>query len=181
MSVENKPNESVEQDSKLLELKPEELVGIIKDLRKENGEKRVKFKEIEEKLTSFEKAQLEAEEKKKLEEGKKDEIIESYKKKLAELEPKANQFDSFLTSKRESAKEKLGDKWKESYGNLPIADLESLVETLSGTSVDVEKQGKTPKKYSLTEEDKKKAAIMGLSEEMYAQLQIDARNKGIIK
>lgn len=183
MPEPNNQNESGnEQDSKLLDLKPEELIGMIKDLRSENAKRRIDYKGVEEKLSAYEKEKAEADEKKKLDEGKKDELLREYKKKIETLEPKANDFEAYTKAKQEAAKDKLKDKWKESYSNLPLADLEELTDALTKKVevADVEKGGGTPpKKISLTEEQKKDAQQKGLSEESYIELLADLEKKKI--
>lgn len=119
---DDEPKQSKSDDSP-----SKETAGILAELKSE----RKKRQEFESKLSDYEKQQEEARQKKLEEEGKLKELLEERDKKLKELEPDANAFRDYRTSRIETAKEKLGDKWKDSYSSLPLQDVEDLINLVS--------------------------------------------------
>lgn len=170
----NEPEVQTNDDKKsqLDTLDKTELIEIIKSTRSEAKNYRLTKKELEEKLAQIEKDKSEEIQKKKIEDGKKDEVIAELNKKLSELEPVANEYKQYQSSKKEALKERLGDKWLDSFNNLPIGDLEILAEKFSipiKLSDTADGNGLSPKNESLTDEEKLIAKNMGLSEDGYIQ------------
>ena len=56
---------------------------------------------------------------------------EQAQKDLEQAKAKADEWDKYHTARVAELKEKLGDAWLDSYGSLPLSDLEKLVITLT--------------------------------------------------
>jgi hypothetical protein len=133
--AEAKAKEETDRHEKLTSLSDEEKVNEILALRSEAKERRLKEKEISEKLSEFEKKQADEIEKDKKAKGKYDEIITDLKKKLEEFEPLANKYKEYDETKRQKIKESLTEKelWIESFAKLDLSELEALDEKFSKT------------------------------------------------
>ena len=135
---EPKATEVAIHKDQLSELSTEELVKIIKETRSEAKERRLREKELSDKILEFEsKFETEAQNK-KIAEGKKDEVIlelqEKLKSKDKEFEPlkeKATKFDEYDLTKRNKIKEVLGDSWLNSFNTMPLVELEELASKLN--------------------------------------------------
>lgn len=135
---EQKAAEAAIHKDQLSELSTEELVKIIKETRSEAKERRLREKELNDKILEFEsKFETEAQNK-KIAEGKKDEVIlelqEKLKSKDKEFEPlkeKAIKFDEYDLTKRNKIKEVLGDSWLNSFNTMPLVELEELASKLN--------------------------------------------------
>lgn len=114
---------------------PKDMKGLETELAKtrvEAKERRLKIKELEEKLSVFE-AEKEAERLKEMKaKGKYEELISELQKKLNEYEPLAVKFIDYEKNKKEAIKKSLEDKelWTESFNKLDLAELEALTEKL---------------------------------------------------
>jgi len=135
---EAKKKEAEASKSKLKELSTDELIDIIHDVRQEAKQRRLKEKELNEKLEAIEAEKSKQEQDKKIAEGKKDEVIlelqEKLKKKDEEFKPfvdKAKLHDDYDSSKRNAIKEVLSDNWLASFENMPLAELEQLASKLN--------------------------------------------------
>ena len=135
---EAKKKEAETSKSKLKELSTDELIDIIHDVRQEAKQRRLKEKELNEKLEAIEAEKSQQEQDKKIAEGKKDEVIlelqEKLKKKDEEFKPfvdKAKLHDDYDSSKRNAIKEVLSDNWLASFENMPLAELEQLASKLN--------------------------------------------------
>ena len=135
---EAKKKEAEASKSKLKELSTDELIDIIHDVRQEAKQRRLKEKELNEKLEAIEAEKSQQEQDKKIAEGKKDEVIlelqEKLKKKDEEFKPfvdKAKLHDDYDSSKRNAIKEVLSDNWLASFENMPLAELEQLASKLN--------------------------------------------------
>ena len=116
----------------------DELIDIIRETRNEAKNRRLKEKELTDKLTEFETKFADEEQKKKIAEGKKDEVIldltEKLKQKDKEYQPvidKAKKYDEYDTTKRAKIKEVLANDWMPSFDNLPLIELEELASKLN--------------------------------------------------
>lgn len=120
--------ETVETEKKdaLSELSTDELIGIIKETRNEAKQRRLKEKELQDRLDSIESEKNKAEQDKKIAEGKKDEVILDLTKQLDEIKKKASQWDEYNTTKRGQLKDQLKDNWLDSFDLLPLSELEIL-------------------------------------------------------
>lgn len=117
-----------------------ELIDIIRETRTEAKDRRLKAKELEEKLSAIEAERQKQEQDKKIEQGKLSEVVEELKNKLAEkdkeFEPvkqKAEKYDEYDKSKRETLKGTLGNKWLNSFETMPLLDLETLASHLTSS------------------------------------------------
>ncbi len=122
-----------------------------------------------------------------LKKGEYEKVINESKNKLSELEKelgtyksKAESWDKYLTTKQESLKEKIGDKWKDSYANLPLEDLEDLAETFKPSPAIPTDDGKgiSKTKIELDANQKKERDLMFASvtdEETRTKYYIEAR------
>lgn len=136
---EQKLPEKVDDDkTKLSKLNPEDLILIIKDLRKENAERRTKDKVLSDKVFLYETEDEKRKKKDLTDKGKHEEIIKQLEAdkltltdKIKILEPEAENFKTYQTTKRESFKKQLGDKWKTYYDSMPLTDLEDLTADLT--------------------------------------------------
>ena len=154
---ESKPVETEKKDT-LSELSTEELVKIIKETRSEAKERRLKEKELNDKILEFEsKFETEAQNK-KIAEGKKDEVIlelqEKLKSKDKEFEPlkeKATKFDEYDMTKRNKIKEVLGDGWLNSFNTMPLVELEELASKLNSNIKLLDTDNGAGKKHSTKE------------------------------
>jgi hypothetical protein len=135
---EQKAADAANPKDQLSDLSTEELVKIIKETRSEAKERRLREKELNDKITEFEtKFETEAQNK-KIAEGKKDEVIlelqEKLKLKDKEFEPlkeKATKFDEYDATKRNKIKSILGDGWLSSFDTMPLVELEELASKLN--------------------------------------------------
>ena len=135
--------------------------SFIKELRKENAEKRVTLKQVQDKLKELEDAKAEAERKAAEEAGNYKDLYEKEKAKIEPLEKKAKEFDEFDKSKREAYKTQLGDKWVDSFNTIPLAELDTLATKLTDSKVEVNNSNhadkdKRDKNIPMTTEDKLK-------------------------
>jgi len=113
-----------EDDLEKADLK--ELLTMIKDLRKENAERRVTNKKYEEKLKDLDK-QKEKDKQTALEEqGKYKELYEAELAKSTKYEPIVNEYTEYQNKKREQYKKDFGDTWIESFSSTPLSELEVL-------------------------------------------------------
>lgn len=151
----------------LSELSTDELVKIIKETRTEAKERRLKEKELSEKIAEFESKISQEEQNKKLAEGKKDEVIlelqEKLKSKEKEFEPfveKAKKYDDYDNTKRTKIKGVLGDNWLSSFDNMPLSELEELASKLNSNvkllDTDNGSKSKLPAKEFFSMEELKK-------------------------
>jgi len=157
----------------------------IKQKQKEADEAKLleegKLKEVlsakEKEFDAIKQKQKEADEAKLLEEGKLKEVLsakekefDEYKKSIEQDLKLASEFKEFQTKRRDVIKEKLGDKWVESFSNIPLTDLEVLSEKLSVVPNAVTTNNGTgagANSVTLTATEKAEAERMGLSEEGY--------------
>jgi hypothetical protein len=124
---ENNENQTG-SENELKSLDATELVKIIKEVRNEAAQRRIKEKELTDKLTLLESEKEKEETNKKLAEGKKDEVITDLTKQLETYKSKADKFDSYDKVRREQIKSILGeDNWLPSYNeSVPLNELEQL-------------------------------------------------------
>lgn len=124
--------------SKLKELSTDELIDIIHDTRNEAKQRRLKEKELNERLEAIEAEKSTQEQAKLIAEGKKDEVIldlqQKLKKKDEDFKPfidKAQKYDDYDSSKRGKLKEVLTNDWLESFNSMPLIELEELASKLN--------------------------------------------------
>ena len=137
--LEAQKKEQLEAEKKSLEGKStDELLEIIRETRNEAKQRRLKEKELNDKLAAFEAEKEQEAQQKKIAEGKKDEVIlelqQKIKAKEEEYSPfieKAKKFDEYDSSKRNKIKSTLGDGWLTSFDNMPLNDLEELAVKLN--------------------------------------------------
>ena len=128
-----------ETQKKTLEGKSsDELIDIIRETRNEAKNRRLKEKELADKITELEAKVTQTDQDKLLAEGKKDELIETLKTQLKskddEYKPfkeKASKYDEYDAAKRTKIKEILSDDWMPSFDNLPLIELEELASKLN--------------------------------------------------
>jgi len=138
MSDEAKETSEEVKESKSLEGKTAtELIDIIRETRTEAKERRLKNKELEERLNSIETDKQKAETEKKIAEGKKDEVIADLQKKIEDqtkdfepIKEKAKKYDDYDAAKRADLKSKLGESWMESFNTMALIELEKLATKL---------------------------------------------------
>lgn len=125
---------------------------------------RKKRQSLETRIADIERLDAESKEAKLKEEGKIKELLAAKENELKVLQPKVQEFESYRQSKVEQLKLQIGDKWKDSFANLPLADLETLTETLKPPIkvLDVDKGASIPQSTNvqITEEQKKEALTM---------------------
>lgn len=165
----NSGNEN--ENSENLENKDQVPVAVLIKERKEK-------QELKKKLDAIEAAQKKADEDKLVEQGKLKEALdlkvkefEDYKKSIEPQLKKASDFEEFQTKKREKIKTDLGDKWVESFNNIPLNDLEVVAEKLKAQPATQTNNGTggTPPPATLSATEKEEAARMGLSDEGYTR------------
>ena len=137
LEAEKLEKEIADRHEKLKSLSEEEKVKEILNLRQESKERRLKEKELSERLTAYE-AEKEAEKQKDLRaKGKHEEIIAELNKKLTErekemnaLKPLAEKYTEYNTVKKATIKKSLEDKsvWMDSFDKLDLQELEALAE-----------------------------------------------------
>ena len=130
LEAEKLEKEIADRHEKLKSLSEEEKVKEILNLRQESKERRLKEKELSERLSEFEKKQAEEIEKDKKAKGKHEEIIDELKKELASLKPLAEKYTEYNTVKKATIKKSLEDKsvWMDSFDKLDLQELEALAE-----------------------------------------------------
>lgn len=164
-------SEESEKESDLGQLTQDEYLAEIKKLRAEAKERRLSNKELKEKLAEFETQKEELEKQKLIDEGKKDELIKKLEDENSKYKADSEKYGKYREAKISKFKESLGDKWKDSYSNLPLEDLEGLVSAFvekPSKSTDVDGGGDgTDEKRKLSEEEETERAQMGLSKEAY--------------
>lgn len=121
---------NAEEQSKLLGLTPEEYIQMIRETRAEAKEKRLRLKEVTEKLSAYEKAELAAKEKELKEKGKYKELLDAKDKLISEYEPKVKEFEEYISNKKNAVKKDLetAGVWTESLNKLPLTELEAIAE-----------------------------------------------------
>ncbi len=159
------------ESSELEKIGKDELIDIIRSTRSEAKKYRLELKKLKDEIIQFNSEKEKKEQQKKIEEGKKDEVIAELQKQIDSLKPEADEFKNYKSAKKELLKQKAGDKWLDSMGGLPIADLEILVEKLAAPNAVgvVSGNGKPPGGINLTDEEKSQAKAMGLSEESFVR------------
>lgn len=136
--AELEKQKSAEAEKKSLEGKSAtELIDIIRETRTEAKERRLKNKELEERLNLIETDKQKAETEKKIAEGKKDEVIAELQKKITDQEKdfepvkeKAKKYDDYDAAKRADLKSKLGESWMDSFNMMSLIELEKLATKL---------------------------------------------------
>ena len=162
-------NDNVNTDTPNSDVKTVPLADLIAE--------RKKRQDFQKELDAIKQKQKEADEAKLLEEGKLKEVLsakekefDEYKKSIEQDLKLASEFKEFQTKRRDVIKEKLGDKWVESFSNIPLTDLEVLSEKLSVVPNAVTTNNGTgagANSVTLTATEKAEAERMGLSEEGY--------------
>ena len=134
--AEAKEKEEKDKHEKLKSLSEEEKLKEILDLRSEAKQRRLKEKELSDRLADFEKKQADEIEKDKKAKGKYDEIIADYKKKLEEYEPLATKHKEYVEKKKAILQKSLEEKkvWKESFAKLDLEDLEDIADAFKKDS-----------------------------------------------
>lgn len=127
-----------------------ELIEIIRETRSEAKERRLKEKELSERLAKIESDKTEEENKKKIEEGKQNEVIIDLQNKLKVFEEKAKRYDEYDLAKRTKLKGVFGEKWLPSFDKpevIPLIELEDLAsKIINDKSFDGGDDGKGKKK-----------------------------------
>jgi hypothetical protein len=139
---------------------------------------RKKRQELEKQLKAISDEKKKQEEAKLLEEGKLKEVLtakekelEDYKKSVEQDLALASEFKDFQSKRRDSLKQKFGDKWVDSFNNIPLSDLETLADKFVPANPELNRDKGTggSGEPGLTEDEKKEAQRMGLSEDGYKQ------------
>jgi len=120
-------------DDELEKAEVKDLVKIIKEMRQENAERRIANKKLEDKLKDLDKEKEKQKQKDLEEQGKWKELYEAELAKKNEYEPIVNEYKEYQSSKRETLKKQLGDKWIDSFANTPLTELEVLAGKLTTT------------------------------------------------
>jgi len=145
-----------------------------------------KVEEYETELKKIRDAENKSKEDKLKEEKKYQELLDQKEKELESLKPKVEQYESYINSERESYKEKLGDKWLDSFSKLPLTDLRKIAETLIPVkTVDTDngkgKKGGDPVVLSASEKNRAhemfEYATHEEAEEAYADILKNRKNK----
>ena len=119
--------ERLENEKKSLgEKDSSELIDMIRELRGEAKDRRLKAKELEDKLNEFQVQKQKEEQDKKLAEGKKDEVIIDLTKQLEEANKIVKSHKDYENAKRSSIKDLMKDDWLESFNLIPLSDLEKI-------------------------------------------------------
>lgn len=119
------------EKEKLDDISLAEAIKIIKEMRDENAKRRLNEKKLQDKLDEVAKTK-EKEKKEALEEqGKYKELYEETLKKVNEYEPRVNEYNEYQNTKRETLRNKLGDKWIDSFSSIPLKELEVLADKLT--------------------------------------------------
>lgn len=158
----------------LNDLSPDELVEIIRQTRSEAKQRRLKERELEDKLAGIEIEKSKQDQAKKIAEGKKDEVIQDLTKQLEELKPKATEWDSYNKSKRDTIKDVLKDNWIDSFNLMPLSDLEKLASKFKPGESLLDSDNGSKKKGSLTKIEglKKDYQLAEQRKDLKAQLAI---------
>ena len=132
--------------STLTEKSTDELIDIIHSTRSEAKGYRLDLKGVKEEIEALKGVKDKEEQDKKIAEGKKDEVILELSEKLATVETKAKEWDSYNTKKRETIKTLIGDNWLDSFSVIPLSDLESLAHKFNGAKDAIDIDGGITKK-----------------------------------
>jgi hypothetical protein len=124
---------------------------MIKELRKENAEKRVLAKKAEDKLAQIEKDKKKAQDDEDLAKGNYEKLLKEANDKVSQYEPIISEYEADIKIRREKVKTKLGDKWIDSFSAVKISELEALADKLETVKVNV---NSTNHKQDKPEEDK---------------------------
>ncbi len=136
LEAERLEKEIADRHEKLKSLSDEEKLKEILALRNEAKERRLKEKELSDKLAEFEKKQAEEVEKDKKAKGKHEEIIADLKKELESLKPLAEKYTEYNKVKKAAIKKSLEEKevWMDSFNKLELTELEALAEKFNSTA-----------------------------------------------
>lgn len=99
---------------------------MIKELRAENKERRIKEKKANDKLTEKEKAEEKAKREADEQKGEFKKLYDEAKQKLDTFEPLVNEYNTYKEKKRQDYKKLFGDKWIDSFATIPLGELEAL-------------------------------------------------------
>lgn len=162
------------EKNKLDDLSVPELIDIIKETRSEAKQRRLKERELQEKLEAIESEKTKQEQDKKLAEGKKDEVIIDLTKQLEDVKKKASQWDEYNSVKRGQLKDQLKDNWLESFEIMPLSELEILASKFNkgATLVDSDNGSSKKKQPGKIEGLKKDLETAVLRRDLVAQMQI---------
>lgn len=154
--IEKAETEKAEH-GKLLGLTPEEYIQMIRETRNEAKDRRIKLKEVTEKLTAYEQREQEEKEKKLKESGKLQELLEEKDRLINEYKPKVEEFEKYINNKKKAVKSELetAGVWSESLSKLSLTDLENIAEKFkTKTPTDSSKGFKNNVNYEKTPEEK---------------------------
>lgn len=117
-----------------------ELIELVLDARSEAKERRLKERELSERLVKIDSDKVSEEQKKMADEGKFKELLAAKEKEIETLnqtlKPKADEYDKFRQEEIEVIKKVLGDKWDDEYSNLSLPALRKMAVTLSSKKDD---------------------------------------------
>lgn len=169
---ELKSAEAAKQELK--DLSVPELIDIIKETRSEAKQRRLREKELADRLEAIEAEKAKSEQEKKLAEGKKDEVIIDLTKQLEDIKSKASQWDEYNKTKRTQLKDLLKDNWMESFETLPLNDLENLASKFSkdATLLDTDNGNNKKKQPGKIEGLKKDLDLAIQRKDLVAQIRI---------
>ena len=173
IETEENENSSEEEnfDVDLATLSQEELLEKTKDLiskvKSVSAEAKKHRKGKAEYRTLLDQFEAEAKQRKEAElkeQGKTDELLTEAQKERDAYKGKAEQYDLYVQSKQEEAKELLGDSYLPEFDNLSLSSLSKVVKTLSAKkNENIETDdgvSKVKKKIVLSDDEKKKALEM---------------------
>ena len=101
-------------------------------------------------------------------------LLDDRDAEIKTLKPQVDEYNSYLSSKRDKIKADLGEKYKPYMDSMKLVDLEDLALTLNSKSPDPNlDKGAPPKKGDivLSDQQKEEAKVMGLDEETYFNIQ----------
>lgn len=145
------------EHGKLLGLTPEEYIQMIRETRNEAKDRRLKLKELTEKLSAYEKRETEEREKKLKESGELQTLLDEKDKLINEYKPKVEEFEKYIDKKKRAVKSELeaAGVWSESLSKLSLIDLENIAEKFkTKTPTDNSKGFKNNNGYEKTPEEK---------------------------
>jgi hypothetical protein len=172
MSDDNKEEKTADtvtkQEYESAKAEAEKFKNEIRDIAKTRDELKSKLKAIEDSQ--------------KMDDGKTKELLDAKIKeydelnaKFADVEAKANEYETYKKTKRDGLLAEIKDEESKSIAeDLSLDKLEIFVKKLKGTKApDVDGGGAGNNKITLTDEQKAEAKTMGLSEQDYYDVQKD--------
>lgn len=164
--VQDEPKKDEIQDEKhsdLENLDAKELIAIIKETRSEAKTRRIKGNELEAELDKYKAIEQKAKDDDLKKKGEYETLLTNKDAEIDKYKPKAEEWDAYISNKREDIKKELGENWDDDYDSLNLSALEKLSAKLTKTTTTkttVDNPNNTSKEFEnieLTESEKNEA------------------------